>query len=99
HGRGQGMGGGGNVGGEGGAHARAAECLGKRFGGKQVSAGSAGGEENKRHATWSVSAVDQAAPSAGANAPSVASNSARGRSRVKASSIPMPQAGENIHEP
>jgi hypothetical protein len=47
-----------NVRREGGAHAPAAERLGKRFGGKQVPAGSAGGEENKRHATWSVSAVE-----------------------------------------
>ena len=53
---------------------------------EQVSAGSAGRDEHERRAAL----VGHAALPAPANAPGLARNSARGRSRVKASSMPMP---------
>ena len=66
--------------------AAAREHLRERFSRKQVAAGSARSQQNERRAT--VLAHLMALPSI-ANSPWLARSSARGRSRVTASSIPM----------
>ena len=98
------------IGGEIDDDAAAAERDGERFGGKQMAAGPAGGEQHDgrivscvcRHGLGRTlpdrcavdlpcrAGQDQAGRPTGTNSFWLASNSARGRSRVKASSMPMP---------
>ena len=84
------------IGGEIDGDAAAVERLRQRFGGKQMAAGPAGGEQHERRAARSAS---HRAPGAAAAGTGSAGNSVRGRSRVSASSMPMPQASEIIDEP
>ena len=79
-------------------HAALGERRRQRLGGKQMSAGSAGREQHERRAAR----VGHAGAPGGneAVARGLAQHSrVRGRSRVSASSMPMPQASEIIEEP
>ena len=75
--------------------AAARERIRQRLGRKQMPAGPAGGEQHQRGG----GIIHQAGLPTEARLPSPDNNSVRGRSRVKASSMPMPQASEIIDEP
>ncbi len=66
--------------------ATARQRLRQRFGRKQVTAGAAGRQQDERRAALK----HHAGLAIGTGSPGLASNCARGRSRVNASSMPMP---------